>query len=92
MVAVDATDGRVLWSSEIDGDPLGGATVAGDLVFTGTQTGLLLAFDRDTGEEVWRKQAPGGLNGWPAVVGDTLLWPIGSADPPQLVAYRLADG
>lgn len=90
MVAVDATDGKVLWSTAIDGDPLGGTTVAGDLVFTGTQTGLLLAFDRATGEEVWRKQAPGGLNGWPAVVGDTLLWPVGSAKPPQLVAYRLS--
>lgn len=91
MVAVDAADGAVLWSVEIDGDPLGGATVVGDLVLTGTQEGLLLAFDRETGEEVWREQAPGGLNAWPAVVDDTLLWPIGSADPPALVAYRLED-
>ncbi|MBX3313779.1 MAG: PQQ-binding-like beta-propeller repeat protein [Actinobacteria bacterium] len=89
MVAVDAADGTVLWSVEIDGDPLGGATVVGDLVLTGTQEGLLIAFDRETGAEVWREQAPGGLNGWPAVVDDTILWPIGSADPPALVAYRL---
>jgi len=89
MVAVDAADGKVLWSSDIDGDPLGGTTVMGDLVLTGTQSGLLIAFDRTSGAEVWRQQAPGGLNAWPAVADDTLLWPIGSADPPSLVAYRL---
>lgn len=89
LVAVDASDGELLWSVEIDGDPLGGATVVGDLVLTGTQDGRLFAFDRTTGDEVWTMQAPGGLNGWPAVVDDTLLWPIGSANPPALIAYRL---
>jgi outer membrane protein assembly factor BamB len=89
MVAVDAADGELLWSVDIDGDPLGGTTVVGDVVLTGTMEGLLLAFDRASGAEVWRLQAPGGLNGWPAVVDDTVLWPVGMADPPALVAYRL---
>ena len=44
------------------------------------------------GEIVAGHQAPGGINGWPAVVGDTVLWPVGMADPePALVAYRLPD-
>jgi len=37
-------------------------------------------------------QAPGRINAWPAVVGDTVLWPVDMADPePALVAYRLPD-
>ena len=63
-----------------------------DLVLTATFDGKTLALDRATGEIVADHQAPGGINGWPAVVGDTVLWPVGMADPePALVAYRLPD-
>jgi outer membrane protein assembly factor BamB len=89
VVAVDATDGAVLWSTEVPGDPLGGATVVGDLVFTGTFQGTLYALARDDGEIVWEHEAPGGLNGWPAVADDLVVWPIGLADPPTLLALRL---
>ena len=36
VVAVDAGDGSILWATEVDGDPLGGTTVVGDLVLTAT--------------------------------------------------------
>lgn len=63
-----------------------------DLVLTATFDGKTLALDRATGEIVADHQAPGGINGWPAVVGDTVLWPVSMADPePALVAYRLPD-
>ena len=77
------------WSVKVPGDALGGATVAGDVVFTSTFQGLLLGYDRATGEEVWRYQAPGFVNGWPAVVGDTIVWPISGTDPSTLLAFRL---
>lgn len=89
VVAVDAADGRVLWSTEVDGDPMGAALVLSDLVFTATFQGELFALDRGTGEIVWQMTAPGGVNGWPASVGDTIVWPVGMADPPTLLALRL---
>jgi len=68
---------------------LGGATVVNDLVVTSTADGIVVALSRVTGAEVWRYHAPGGINGWPAVSGDTVLVPVGLANPPQLVALRL---
>ena len=60
-----------------------------DLVLTGTFQGQILALDRATGRTAWTWEAPGGINGWPAVARDTLLWPIGLSSPAQLVALRL---
>jgi hypothetical protein len=54
-----------------------------------TFEGELLGLDRDTGAIVWRYQAPGGINGWPAVAGDLLVVPVGLAQPPRLLALRL---
>ena len=89
IAAVDLASHEVLWSTKVDGDPLGGATVVGDLVFTATYQGTLLALDRKTGDIVWSETAPGGVNGQPAVAGDTIVWPIGLASPSSLLAYRL---
>lgn len=89
VVAIDAADGTVRWATEVDGDPLGGTTVVGDLVFTATFQGTLYALDRASGEIVWEHEAPGDLNGWPAVADDLIVWPIGLADPPSLLALRL---
>lgn len=89
LVAIDASNGEIRWDVKIDGDALGGATVVNDLVLTATLTGRILAFDRATGEEVWSMQAAGGINGWPAVAGDTIVWPVGFADPAHLMALRL---
>jgi len=94
MVAVDAEDGRIVWDTEVDGQAFGGATVVNDLVFGSTLTGELFALDRATGEERWSTQLDSGINGWPAVAGDTIVVPAGvdlGAGPQQLVAYRLAD-
>jgi outer membrane protein assembly factor BamB len=92
VAAVRASDGELLWSTEVPGDPLGGATVVGDLVFTATFQGTMFALRRDTGEIVWERDAGGGVNGWPAAAGGLLLWPVGMADPPVLVALGLDDG
>jgi outer membrane protein assembly factor BamB len=67
----------------------GGATVVNDLVFASVITGKILALDRATGEIVWEYQAPGGINGWPAVAGDKLIIPVGFGDPPVLLALGL---
>ena len=84
-MALDLATGDELWVTELPGDALGGATVVGDLVLTSTYGGLLLAYDRETGEEVWRHDAGGAVNGWPAVVEDTM------AEATALFARRFAE-
>jgi outer membrane protein assembly factor BamB len=88
LVAVEAATGDILWSKPFNAILTGGATVVNDLVFTATVNGLIVAFDRRTGDERWRYQAPGGINAWPAVANHTIVWPIGMGRP-QLLALRL---
>jgi alcohol dehydrogenase (cytochrome c) len=93
MVAVDATDGSIVWDVEVDGQPLGGATVVNDLVFGSTLTGEMFALDRATGEVRWSLVLDNGINGWPAVAGDTIVVPTGvqtGSAAPRLTAFRLA--
>jgi alcohol dehydrogenase (cytochrome c) len=40
-------------------------STGGGLVFTGAQTGEFLAFDADTGKELWRFQTGSGIAGLP---------------------------
>ncbi len=91
LVALDAETGEVLWSVTLDSPPFGGATVVGDLVFTATFAGVISAHRVQDGAEVWRMEAGGGINAWPAVQDDTILWPIGLGGAPRLLALRLAE-
>jgi glucose dehydrogenase len=90
VVAVDAATGKVRWSTKVPGDPLGGATVVNDLVFTALLGGQLVALDRSTGRIVRTIDLPGGVNGWMAVAGDELIVPVSNATPAQVVALRLS--
>lgn len=92
LVAIDVATGKILWDASVDGDPTGGATVINDLVLTATFQGNVIAYARDTGKEVWRWKAPGGINSWMSVSNDTLVIPVGSANPAVVVALRLGGG
>ena len=89
VVAIDARDGHVVWDTTVPGDPLGGATVVNDLVFTALLDGTVVALDRADGKIVWKHKADGGINGWMAAVDDTLYVPVGQSDPPAILALRL---
>lgn len=89
LVAVDAASGEIKWDIDLPGDSFGGATAVGDLVFTSVLSGQVLAFDRETGDEVWSHQLEGGINGWPAVADDTIIVPVGLGPTAKLVAFRL---
>ena len=89
VVAINATDGKVVWDTKVPGDPLGGATVVNDLVFTALLDGTVVALNRDTGKIVWKYKTAGGINGWMSVVGDSIYIPVGQANPPQILALRL---
>jgi outer membrane protein assembly factor BamB len=89
VVAINAANGRVVWDTTVPGDPLGGATVVNDLVFTALLDGTILALRRDTGRIVWRDKADGGISGWLSATTDTLYVPVGQSRPPQILALRL---
>ena len=89
LVAIDAATGKILWIRHFDAMALGGATVINDLVFTAEYDGTIHVFKADSGEEVFQEKAPAGINGWPAVAGDTIVWPAGVGDDPSLFALRL---
>ncbi len=90
LVAIDVNTGKILWDKTFTSLNVGGATVVNDLVFTATFNGMVYAFNRATGEQVWSYQAPGGINAWPAFAGDTMLLPVGIASPfPVLMAFKL---
>lgn len=87
--AIDAATGKVRWRTEVAGDPLGGATVVGDLVLTALGNGEVVALRRDDGHKVWETRAAGGINGWMTVVGDTIYLPVSQSKPPEIVALRV---
>jgi outer membrane protein assembly factor BamB len=89
LVAIDAATGKILWIKLFETMALGGATVIGDLVFTAEYDGTIHAFKADSGDEVFEHTAPAGINGWPAVVGDAIVWPAGVGEEPSLFALRL---
>jgi outer membrane protein assembly factor BamB len=86
LTAIDASTGKVLWEKKFDSLNFGGATVVNDLVFTATYDGTIYAFQRDTGMEAWRFKAPAGINAWPAVTKDAIVWPCGVGAKPTLIA------
>jgi glucose dehydrogenase len=87
--AVDARTGKVKWSQKLPGNPLGGATVVNDLVFTALIDGTVMALDRATGAIVWKYKAGSGINGWMSVAGNTIFVPVGNARPPMMLALSL---
>jgi len=92
FVAIDAATGKVAWSKKYPSMALGGATVVNDVVFTATYDGHIYAYSATTGQELWSYDSPIGINAWPAVAGDTIVWPAGVATgstQPQLLAFRL---
>ncbi len=92
LVAIQADTGKILWDKKFDSMAIGTATVVNDLAFTATASGMIYAFNRSTGEEVWTYSAPPGVNGWPAVSGNTIVFLSGKDGSPVLMAFKLPDG
>jgi len=77
LVAINVSTGNVLWFKLFDSINVGSATVVNDLVFTATFDGTIYGFRTTTGEQLFTYKAPAGINGWPAVAGDMIIWPAG---------------
>ena len=98
MVALNAADGAVRWSTTVETFFAGGATVANEVVFGAGLDGLVRGFETATGHEIWQYQAAAGINAPPAIAGDILFVPAGgplfASTPPdapqaELIAFRL---
>ncbi len=90
LVAVDVNSGEILWNTTFDAPGgFAGATVVNDLVFTALFDGTIYALARENGAIVWEFAAPGGIIAWPAVAGDTIIFPVGIGSRPVLMALRL---
>lgn len=64
--AVDLKTGKIAWQKRVKDPMVGGAVAtAGGVVFTGTKDRQFLAFDAKSGQQLWRYQAAGGVNGPP---------------------------
>jgi glucose dehydrogenase len=92
LVAIDAGSGDIIWTHNFDEANFSGVTVVNDLLFTATYGGLISALDRSTGDEVWSYQAPAGINAWPAVAGEYIVWPAGVGGSAALIVLRLPAG
>ncbi len=89
LVAINAATGKVVWVNKFGSMNVGAATVVNDLVFTSTLDGNIYAFDAKSGKKMWQYQAPAGINGWPAVSEDTIIFPAGMGKNPVLLAFKV---
>ncbi|MEP2639483.1 PQQ-dependent methanol/ethanol family dehydrogenase [Roseobacter sp.] len=66
LKAIDPDTGTVKWEFKNNAPLWGGVmTTAGGLVFTGTPEGEFIAFDDETGEQLWSFQTGSGVIGQP---------------------------
>lgn len=72
LYAIDASNGGIKWSKFFDEVAImGGITVSGGLVYLPSPSGLVYAFDSETGSEIWR-QSFGALGiFFPPIIGAT---------------------
>ncbi|WP_208349998.1 PQQ-dependent methanol/ethanol family dehydrogenase [Pseudaestuariivita rosea] len=66
LKAIDPDTGEIKWEYKNEAPLWAGVmTTAGGLVFTGTPEGRFIAFDDETGEELWSFQTGSGIVGQP---------------------------
>ncbi|GIT89551.1 alcohol dehydrogenase [Jannaschia pagri] len=66
LKAINPDTGETVWEVKNDAPLWGGVmTTAGGLVFTGTPEGKFVAYDDETGEELWSFQTGSGIVGQP---------------------------
>jgi outer membrane protein assembly factor BamB len=76
LVALDASNGRTLWSQSLEPTDNGwtGAAYGGGLVYAVNGGGLVRAFRPDSGAEVWRRQLDAGVHAAPPTFSDGVLY------------------
>ncbi|MBS1676082.1 MAG: PQQ-binding-like beta-propeller repeat protein [Actinobacteria bacterium] len=64
ITAYDMSTGKIAWQNELKGESCysGTTTTAGGLLFVGKNDGNLVAYDSETGKELWHWQTGAGAN------------------------------
>lgn len=83
LVAVRRDDGEEAWTAGIGGASPGGVTVANGAALVGTRAGEVVAVDLASGDEAWRFEAEGTVEGPPASVADVILATGQDLDPAE---------
>lgn len=84
--AIDVSTGTPLWTVNLPTFPVGSLVVAKDLLFNAGIDGLVRAFRRSDGTQVWSYQVAAGINAPLSIAGDELLVAAGTkltASPDQ---------
>jgi outer membrane protein assembly factor BamB len=94
LAQLDAATGAINWKQDVDSPIHAAPTVANGRVFAVTTDDVLLAFDANTGQQIWNYQAlvePARLlrASSPAVTGDTVVASFASG---EVVALRAENG
>jgi alcohol dehydrogenase (cytochrome c) len=107
VVAIDVTNGNILWQVDLPTFPTGSIVVSNDLVITAGLDGLVRAFLREDGTQVWNFQLTAGVNAPVIIAGDELIVSAGTAlrgepdqfeggEPPEavfeMVSFKLGVG
>jgi polyvinyl alcohol dehydrogenase (cytochrome) len=78
VFAMDPATGRLQWTSEeLAGKIFAPVGAVPGVAFVGTDRGLMVAFDTETGEELWSFEAPAKTACGPSIVDGRVLWGYG---------------
>ncbi|MGD9661008.1 MAG: outer membrane protein assembly factor BamB [Porticoccaceae bacterium] len=73
VVAINASNGKVLWKEDVDQDISGGVGVGGDLVLVADIEGRIFALDRNSGDLRWKTNIKREVLSAPASNGDEVV-------------------
>jgi len=73
LSAMDATNGREIWSKDIDARITGGPGYGDKTVLIGTDKGKVMAFDADSGKRLWRASVSSEILSAPQRSGSTVV-------------------
>ena len=79
LAAIDARNGDIVWSAQYGNLTYGGVAHANGVVYVGSTSGSMYAFDAASGELLWLDQTPGSqpIAGSPTVANGRLMVPWG---------------
>ncbi len=88
--ALDAANGKSLWTFKAGGKFRAAALVVGDRVYAGATDNFVYAFDRRNGAPLWRVDTGSSVTTTPVLAGDKLV--IGTRDQALLFALDANTG
>ena len=89
IVALDASNGRILWTDQVNSLGYSTPAVGRDRIFVGDFNGGLRAYKKTNGRLLWRAHVGGRILGAPVIVGDLVFF---STLETETYAARTSDG